>query len=194
MTINTDYTQFLHSYEAIRVPANSVPQDKKGNIIKENEDDTVLLLTDEAKKQMDKDRNAYSTKISAQLEMEQAKKNSEAEKKEIEDMTKILAVFRSMCNGNNVPPSDEKKLMEYDDKLYSVAKQAQIKAQLEKDRIKNEKSLWEDEDETEATDEMDPLEIGQQFAAFKEAQTSSVVEVPASSVTTSSGTNFDMSI
>ena len=72
------------------------------------------------------------------------------------DMGKIMTVFRRLAHGDTVPQTDEKKLMEYDDKMYQMAKNMQMLAQqMEKERKKH-KSLWEDE-EKEAPD--DPTEI-----------------------------------
>ena len=46
-------------------------------------------------------------------------------------------------HGDKVPAKDEKKLMEYDPKLYMMAKNAA--AMLEMRKRKEHKSLWEDE-------------------------------------------------
>lgn len=88
--------------------------------------------------------------------MESSKQQGEAMKEIAADMGKIMTVFRRLANGDTVPQSDEKKLMEYDDKMYQMAKNMQMLAQqMEKERKKH-KSLWEDEDK-EAPE--DPTEI-----------------------------------
>ncbi len=88
--------------------------------------------------------------------MESSKQQGEAMKEIAADMGKIMAVFRRLAHGDTVPQTDEKKLMEYDDKMYQMAKNMQMLAQqMEKERKKH-KSLWEDE-EKEAPD--DPTEI-----------------------------------
>ncbi|MBR1651651.1 MAG: hypothetical protein IJ691_10865 [Lachnospiraceae bacterium] len=88
--------------------------------------------------------------------MESSKQQGEAMKEMAADMGKIMTVFRRLANGDTVPQSDEKKLMEYDDKMYQMAKNMQMLAQqMEKERKKH-KSLWEDEDK-EAPE--DPTEI-----------------------------------
>ncbi len=88
--------------------------------------------------------------------MESSKQQGEAMKEIADDMGKIMTVFRRLAHGDTVPQTDEKKLMEYDDKMYQMAKNMQMLAQqMEKERKKH-KSLWEDE-EKEAPD--DPTEI-----------------------------------
>lgn len=88
--------------------------------------------------------------------MESSKQQGEAMKEIAADMGKIMTVFRRLAHGDTVPQTDEKKLMEYDDKMYQTAKNMQMLAQqMEKERKKH-KSLWEDE-EKEAPD--DPTEI-----------------------------------
>lgn len=88
--------------------------------------------------------------------MESSKQQGEAMKEIAADMGKIMTVFRRLAHGDTVPQTDEKKLMEYDDKMYQMAKNMQMLAQqMEKERKKH-KSLWEDE-EKEAPD--DPTEI-----------------------------------
>ena len=89
--------------------------------------------------------------------MESSKQQGEAMKKEVENLGKIMTVFRRMANGDIVPSTDEKKLMEYDDKMYQTAKNMQQMAQqIEKERKKH-KSLWEDEEER--TENPDPMDI-----------------------------------
>lgn len=88
--------------------------------------------------------------------MESSKQQGEAMKEIAADMGKIMTVFRRLAHGDTVPQTDEKKLMEYDDKMYQMAKNMQMLAQqMEKERKKH-KSLWEDE-EKEAPE--DPMEI-----------------------------------
>ena len=89
------------------------------------------------------------------MNMETSKQQGDAMKEEMENMGKIMMVFRRLCNGDIVPLTDEKKLMEYDDKMYSMAKNMQAMAQqLEKEREKH-KSLWEDEEKKEYPDAME---------------------------------------
>ena len=92
------------------------------------------------------------------MNMESSKQQGEAMKKVVENLGKIMTVFRRMAKGDIVPSTDEKKLQEYDDKMYQAAKSMQLMAQqLEKERKKH-KSLWEDEEKTENPD---PQEIAE---------------------------------
>ena len=84
--------------------------------------------------------------------MEVSKQQGDAMKEEMENMGKIMTVFRRLANGDTVPLSDEKKLAEYDEKMYTMAKNMQAMAQqLEKEHEKH-KSLWEDEEKKEYPD------------------------------------------
>lgn len=76
-----------------------------------------------------------------------AKQQQEAAEQYAADMGKIMTVFRRLAKGDIVPSSDEKRLLEYDSKMYQMAKNMQAMAQqMEKERKKH-KSLWEDEEE-----------------------------------------------
>ena len=84
--------------------------------------------------------------------MENFKQQGDAMKEEMENMGKVMTVFRRMAKGDIVPLTDEKKLMEYNEKMYTMAKNMQSMAQqLEKEHEKH-KSLWEDEEEKEYPD------------------------------------------
>ena len=50
-----------------------------------------------------------------------------------------------MCAGDKVPYTDEKKVMEYDDKMYARAKQAQMIMASMKKKQKEYDSLWDKE-------------------------------------------------
>ena len=84
--------------------------------------------------------------------MEVSKQQGDAMKEEMENMGKIMTVFRRLANGDTVPLSDEKKLAEYDEKMYTMAKNMQAMArQLEKEHEDHD-SLWEDEEKKEYPD------------------------------------------
>ena len=74
---------------------------------------------------------------------ENAKQQSEAQAKAAEEMLKMMEVFRRIASGGKVPPEDERKLMEYDAKLYMAAKAAALLAKEEKEYD----SLWQEEEE-----------------------------------------------
>ena len=107
--------------------------------------------------------------------LESSKQQGEAVKKEFEDLGKIMTVFRRMVRGDIVPQTDEKKLMEYDNKLYTAAKNMQAMAmQMEKERKKH-KSLWEDEEEETPPD---PAEIADNSEYAGELPDIEIPEVP----------------
>lgn len=63
------------------------------------------------------------------------------------NLAKIMTTVARMCAGDKVPASDEKKVMEYDDKMYGRAKQAQMMMAAMKKKQKEYDSLWDDEEE-----------------------------------------------
>ena len=86
------------------------------------------------------------------MNMEVSKQQGDAMKEEMENMGKIMTVFRRLAHGDTVPLSDEKKLAEYDEKMYTMAKNMQAMArQLEKEHEDHD-SLWEDEEKKEYPD------------------------------------------
>ena len=86
---------------------------------------------------------------------EAARQQSEAIAEYAETMMKILELFRRIAKGDQVPPADEKKLMEYDPKMYMLAKNMALMNQnAEKEK---HDSLWEDEGTEE--ERMEPAEV-----------------------------------
>ena len=89
------------------------------------------------------------------MNMEASKQQADAVAEEGKNMMKIMTVFRRLCNGDIVPLTDEKKLAEYDEKMYTMAKNMQAMArQLEKEHEDHD-SLWEDEEKKEYPDAME---------------------------------------
>ncbi|MCM1252839.1 MAG: hypothetical protein NC321_08450 [Clostridium sp.] len=66
------------------------------------------------------------------------------------ELSKIMTVARRMSNGDEVPYTDEKKLLEYSDELYQAAKSAQMIHQMEEHEKYD--SLWGEEEEPEEYD------------------------------------------
>lgn len=110
------------------------------------------------------------------------KENAEAEKEGFEDLRKIMEVVRRMTHGDNVPHSDEKKVMEYDKDMYQMAKSAQMVAQMRKKDRKDHDSLWEDEEERER---QDPMEVADGQESFAEGPEIVSVEDTMASVASS---------
>lgn len=77
-------------------------------------------------------------------EMERIRENGEASGKAIEDLGKIMEIARRISQGDRVPSKDEKKLMEYNSKLYQAAKTAALLKANKKQ--KEHESLWKDEE------------------------------------------------
>lgn len=108
--------------------------------------------------------------------------NVEAEKEGFEDLRKIMEVVRRMTKGDNVPHSDEKKVMEYDKDMYQMAKSAQMVAQMRKKDREDHDSLWKDEEQKEcegamdAADGQEALVDGPEIISVEETMAS--VELP----------------
>ena len=75
---------------------------------------------------------------------EVAKQQGEAMAEQAKEISKMMEVFRRISSGAKVPPSDEKKLMEFTHELYMAAKTAAMMAKQNDDEYD---SLWEDEEE-----------------------------------------------
>lgn len=79
-----------------------------------------------------------------QRQLEAAKESAKATGEGMNELAKIIEISRRISNGDKVPPSDEKKLMEYDSGLYQAAKAA---AMLHADeKHKEYDSLFEEEE------------------------------------------------
>ena len=107
-----------------------------------------------------------------------AKQQDEAAKDYSEEMGKIMTVARRIMHGDIVPAQDEKKLMEYDPKLYMMAKNAAAMLEMRKrknagmmarlEKRKKYKSLWDDEEKKEREDPMEAADAEEAFAAGPE--------------------------
>ncbi len=138
---------------------------ENGAVIYANEAAT-LELTYNAVAEKQTEYQNYMDKLMDQWNMKfdevATKENVEAEKESFKELRKIMEVVRRMTKGDNVPPGDEKKVMEYDKDMYQMAKSAQMVAQMHK-RGEDHDSLWEDEEERERED---PMEVADGQEAF----------------------------
>lgn len=101
--------------------------------------------------------DAMSASRSARANAAAAQEKVQESRRYFEDTNKLLTVARRLMHGDIVPPSDEKKLMEYDGDLYQMAKNAQVSANTGERTFF--KSLWEEEDITaEETDTASSVE------------------------------------
>lgn len=80
---------------------------------------------------------------------------AEAMGEAMSDMLKCLEVARRISQGEKVPASDEKKLMDFNKDLYMAAKNMAFLRAQQKDR-KEHDSLWEEKQEEE---QLDPQEV-----------------------------------
>ena len=81
---------------------------------------------------------------------------AEAMAEGMEDMLKCLEVARRISQGEKVPASDEKKLMDFNKDLYMAAKNMAFLRAAQEKKTKEHDSLWEEEQEEE---QVDPHEV-----------------------------------
>lgn len=193
---------YLHKYVAYRIN-NTINDnvanndevmgnitDKNGKINKSDVD--TFILSEESRQQMMLDREAYMERLVNEINLESAKQQGEAMEKGMEDLGKIIMVFRRLADGDIVPYSDEKKLMDYNNEMYQCAKSMQAIAINEKS--KEHKSLWEDEEEVTETENVD---IGEKITEFikEQKENISVVEVePVDSQSSIEGSSIDIAL
>ena len=122
---------------------------------KENTFNTAAKRVQEERKEQEQQK-----KIATQKEMlrQMIQKQREATKngeERADDMAKIMEIARRIADGDTVPQSDEKKLMEYSADLYQVAKAAAVTSR-DNDHKKYD-ALFEDEenDKQNTVDEND---------------------------------------
>lgn len=125
----------------------------------------VLELTMEAVDEKQSEYQKYMEKLTEQwaatANMVSAEQQGEAMEEYAVDMGKIMEVARRLMKGGIVPPSDEKKLMEYSMELYQAAKNIGAMARKEKEEYD---SLWDDKEED--TVQEDPTEVADNAEAF----------------------------
>ncbi len=132
--------------------------EKDGNIVYANEAATLELTikaVEEKKNEYQKYMDKILQKWSAVANMESSKQQGEAMEEYAVDMAKIMEVARRIMQGGIVPPTDEKKLMEYSMELYQTAKN--IGAMMKQKEKEEYDSLWDDKEEKTAQE--DPMEV-----------------------------------
>ena len=188
-SVSNNMSSYLHTYEAYRIPKGHEALGAKNAELIKTEEGSELILTEASRKQLLKDREKYNAMLFAEANMAAEKTQIAAKEKQAIDEAKIMAVVRAMSKGDIVPPSDEKKVMEYDGDLYQAAKMAQTIA-LQAERHKR-KSLWDEEEEEEFRKKMDKLNeeanelsssMGGKSEEFAKAQEANVVEVDMGNV------------
>lgn len=212
--IDNNMSAYLHQYEAYRIPKGTTVKDMTGNDVVLSNTEDVLVLTEEAGRQLVKDRGDYGNMLQTKAEMAAQKTQSAAMEQMMKDQAKALAVFRSMSDGDIVPDADERKLMEYDDKLYQAAKMAQAMAQRMKKEAENKESEWDEQEEKENQRKREKLceesneaalAVGTGVQQLSAAQKQNIVEIDSSGVDLSNitavnlgsgvtGSNIDLSL
>lgn len=186
--IDNTMLSYLHTYEAYRIPKGTKVLGSDGKEVVLSEQEDKLVLTEQAGKQLIKDRQKYGEMLQLRAEVAAQETQEEAMKKHTEDQAKAMAVFRSMSKGDTVPVTDENKLMAYDDKLYQAAKIAQALAQMAEKRTEDKESLWDEREEAEYAKKMEELcsesneralEVGTKSQEFSQVQKQNIVEVDA---------------
>ncbi|MCM1158884.1 MAG: hypothetical protein NC300_10295 [Bacteroidales bacterium] len=114
-----------------------------------------------AAQKKDEKENGVTVDISRQAldmlerQMQASRESAEAMGKAAADQGKIMEIARRISRGDKVPPKDEKKLMEFDFKLYQMAKMSAVMNEGKKH--KKHKSLFEDEEENDKREKLRAL-------------------------------------
>lgn len=120
----------------------------------------ALQALRDAREKFYADRDAETERYVAEFNSYVAKQQQEAGEDMAEDMAKALATARRIARGDIVPALDEKKLLEYSDELYNMAKMSAMLHQMEEHR--KDKSLYNDDDEnreyTDPEEETTPMQ------------------------------------
>ena len=150
--------------------------EENGTVMYVNEAATLELTIKAVEEQKNKYQE-YMDKLMQQwnaiVNMEVSKQQGEAMEESVADMGKIMEVARRLMQGGIVPPTDEKKLMEYSMELYQAAKN--IGAMMQRKKREECDSLWEDKEEKAPAE--DPTEIADNAESF--APGPAIVEVSA---------------
>lgn len=115
------------------------------NVTSEEDTEGVTLqISEEAKqKYMEQAQLQYMY----QQNLENMRQQEDAAEEHADDMGKAMTIFRRIANGDIVPWSDEKRLMEYSSELYQAAKN--IGAMSKNKEPKKYKSVDEDEEKSQ---------------------------------------------
>ena len=138
--------------------------EENGTITYANEAATLELNIKAVEEQKNKYQE-YMDKLMQQWNaisnMEAAKQQGEAMEESMVDLGKIMEVARRIMKGGIVPPTDEKKLMEYSMELYQAAKNIGALVKKEKEEYD---SLWEEKEKKEEA--VNPTEAADNAEAF----------------------------
>lgn len=122
----------------------------------------TLELTIQAVNEKQDEYKDYMEKLmeqrTAMANMVVAKQQGEAMEDYVEDLGKIMEVARRLMKGDIVPPTDEKKLMDYSMEMYQAAKNIGAMAKKKEEY----ETLWEEEKK----EYEDPMEVADHTEAF----------------------------
>ena len=169
------YREQVHSYrqqksaltkqlEDVRKKLQHFPADKETQEKYQSEAATLELTLDaldEKESEYQEYLDQLSERYCAYWNATVAEQQKDASKEYAADVAKIMEVARRIMKGAIVPASDEKKLMEFSQDIYQVAKNIGSMARREKKEKYD--SLWEDEKEKKAYD--DPQEVAENASA-----------------------------
>ena len=166
-----------------------IKAEENGSITYANEAATLELsikAVEEQKSQYQEYMDKLMQQWNAVANMEVAKQQGEAMEEGMVDLGKIMEVVRRIMKGGIVPPTDERKLMEYSMELYQTAKNIGALAKKEREEYD---SLWEDEEDNAAAE--DPTEIADNAESFASGPAIVEVEDTMASVTDASTSNIN---
>lgn len=153
---NTARNELYAKKEELNNRINSTPN---GAVVYQNEAAT-LELQYEAVDQKRQEYQDYMDKLleqkTAVWNMEVGKQQADAMADSAKEQSKVMEVARRIMHGDKVPAKDEKKLMEYDYKMYSMAKNAAAMLELQK-KSKEHKSLWDDDEGPKDTPDVEGM-------------------------------------
>ncbi len=136
-----------HARQTIKTEGTVLDEYRKQGVDLElsgaNEKEQILSEEELKREQQEKQENSLRKMYQEQAEA--AKEAAEGMSEEFEDMARALEIARRMMNGDIVPGSDEKFLMDFDKDMYLGAKTMQGLAQKE-DPEKYDSILEEEED------------------------------------------------
>lgn len=152
--------------ENVRSRMNAAPEDK-GQFESEA---ATLELTLSALNEKQKEYQDYLSELTEQScavwNAVVAEQQADAAKEYAVDMAKIMEVARRIMKGGIVPMADEKKLLEFDEDLYQMAKN--IGAMVQRQKKEKYDSLWEDEEKKEYDDPEEKAENAEAACAGPE--------------------------
>ena len=171
--IKAYHEQHTALYKQKKELEEKMKSEENGTVTYANEAATLELSI----KAVEEQKNQYQEYMDKLLQqwngianMEVAKQQGEAMEESMVDLGKIMEVARRIMNGGIVPPTDEKKLMDYSMELYQAAKNIGALTKKEKEEYE---SLWEEEEDKQVPD--DPTEIADGTEAFADGP--AIVEV-----------------